>query len=80
MAKLVQEALLPGTDAIRKNTLEISPYRGKWLVRWKDGFGYVHRHVYDEAAEANEYYQYLLGKLTESQEQRVGQGQSSGAK
>jgi len=38
-----QESLLPSTDAIMKNTLEWTPYRGKHLVRYKDAAGNVHR-------------------------------------
>lgn len=37
------EALLPDTDAIQKETLEWSTYRGAWLVRYKDRAGMVHR-------------------------------------
>jgi hypothetical protein len=32
---MIQESLLPGTDAITRGTVEIQPYRDKWLVRYK---------------------------------------------
>jgi len=52
-----QEALLPGTDAIRKSTLEWSTYRGKQLVRYKDSTGSVHRTLTANYAEADAAYQ-----------------------
>ena len=47
------EALLPGTDAIRKNTLEWEGYRGGWLVRWKNGQGIVKKIVTKDYIEAD---------------------------
>ena len=37
------ESLLPGTDAIKSNTVEWDSYRGGYLVRWKNGNGIVRK-------------------------------------
>jgi hypothetical protein len=42
MTDIVQEALLPGTDALPRATLEFQ-VRGKILVRYKSPTGYVTR-------------------------------------
>ncbi len=49
---MMQEALLPGTDAIARATLEWTRYRGKQLVRYKDASGSVWRCLTANYAEA----------------------------
>lgn len=41
-----QEALLPDTEAIESGTLEMIPYRGKWLVRYKTLAGDTYKQVF----------------------------------
>lgn len=49
------EALLPGTDALLRGTVEISPSRkGGWLVPYRLLNGMAYRWIYKEPAWANE--------------------------
>lgn len=56
----MQEALLPGTDAIQKNTLEWVPYRAGWLVRYKDSSGSVQKVATNSWDEANTAFEKFL--------------------
>jgi hypothetical protein len=47
------ESLLKDTDAITKRTIEYTTYRGKFLVRYKDSSGSVHRCHTASRAEAD---------------------------
>jgi hypothetical protein len=47
-----QEALLPGTDAIPAGAIEISEYRGRWLVRQKRLDGSARRLIFHTVDEA----------------------------
>lgn len=53
---MAQENLLPGTDAITRGTIEEVPYRGKWLVRWKDQSGVVLQRKFDSVDESHEFF------------------------
>jgi hypothetical protein len=57
------ELLLPGTDAIARGTLEMSPYRGRWLVRYKNLSGYVAQRQFERTAEARMFFDECLEKL-----------------
>jgi hypothetical protein len=49
---VAQEALLPDTHAIKRGEMECVPYRGRWLVRWKDGEGNAHQEKFPTVDEA----------------------------
>jgi hypothetical protein len=57
------EALLPDTDAIKRNTLEWTPYRGKHLVRYKNAQGQVQRVKTASWDEANAAFEKFLQHL-----------------
>lgn len=61
----MSEALLPDTDAITDNTLEWVPYRGKWLVRFKDARGYTHRCQTANYQEADEAFEKFKARMKE---------------
>lgn len=63
MSMSQQESLLPGTKAIRKGTLEQTPYKGGWLVRYKSLAGVVYQHRTKSLDEANEFYQKYFDEL-----------------
>jgi len=57
MSEIRQESLLPGTHAIRKGELEITPRKGGWLVRYKNLEGSVQQRQYKTRDEAWGFYQ-----------------------
>jgi hypothetical protein len=61
----MSEALLPNTDAIKRNTLEWDNYCGKWLVRYKNGAGQVHRVLTPSWEEANTAFEKFLKEMRE---------------
>lgn len=67
-----QECLLPGTDAITKNTLEWSIYHGKQLVRYKDANGSVHRCLTADYAEAEQAFNNWLEDMREQAQESYG--------
>jgi hypothetical protein len=57
------ESLSPGTDAIKRNTLEWESYRGGWLVRWKDRTGTVRKVSTKDWNEADRAFTEFLEKM-----------------
>ncbi|HEV2498607.1 MAG TPA: hypothetical protein VGY31_03390 [Terriglobia bacterium] len=57
------EALLPGTDAITRGTIEWSAYQGKSLVRYRDVAGSVHRQAFKTADEAQPFFLECVNRL-----------------
>lgn len=57
------EALLPDTDAIKRNTLEWEPYKGKWLVRYKNSKGFVKRVITADWNEADQAFMTYLEEM-----------------
>jgi len=58
MREIVQEQLLPGTKAILRSTVEISPYcparaKRKLLVRRKDARGYVNQRQFPDTPQGS---------------------------
>ena len=60
------EALSPDTDAIKKDTLEWTPYRNGYLVRYKDGRGYVRRIHTNSWDEANTTFEKFLEEMRQA--------------
>ena len=61
------EALLPGTDAITNGTLEWDRYKGKWLVRYKERNGTVHRLITADYQEADAAFEKYLAQMRGSE-------------
>jgi hypothetical protein len=59
------EALLPGTDAIPRNTAEFCSYRGKYLVRFRDAVT-VMRRTFEDVDEASRYFWWCCRRLQDS--------------
>lgn len=51
-----QESLLPRTDAIRKQTVEVQKYGKGWLVRYKNCDGFVKQRKFSNANDADPYF------------------------
>ena len=65
MARIVQEALLPDTDAIPRSTVQFE-VRTKILVRYKSPTGHVQREQFrnpEEREEASAYFDQCYEKL-----------------
>lgn len=60
-----QESLLPDTKAIKKATVEIGRYRKGFLVRYKNGAGYVTQREFKacEGDDANSFFWKQVEKL-----------------
>jgi hypothetical protein len=58
------EALLPGTHALNKSTLEMQPYRSGWLVRIREQNGSTKRQTF-KADERDNAFQLFLTWLDE---------------
>ena len=58
-----QEALKPGTDAITRGQIECVPYRGGWLVRYRNLNGYTAHRQFDDPELAHQYMLECMGKL-----------------
>ncbi len=68
---MAQESLLPDTDAIKKETLEWEPYKGKHLVRYKDMNGVVHRTLTANWEEADAAFtKYLADMIARARRKR----------
>jgi hypothetical protein len=59
------EALLPGTNAISRGSVESVPYRGKRLVRYRNLAGYVMQRQFRDPDEAHRYFLECVGRLKE---------------
>jgi hypothetical protein len=62
-AFLMAESLLPGTDAIKRNTLEWDTYHGKYLVRYKDENNIVRRVHTADWNEADKAFEKFLNEM-----------------
>lgn len=52
--KPVQENLERGSEAIKRGTIEINPWKRGWLVRWKTISGYANRKRFPGTAEGRD--------------------------
>jgi hypothetical protein len=57
------EALLPGTDAIMRGSVEWGRYRGGWLVRYRNLEGYTAQGQFDNPDLAHAYALECIAKL-----------------
>lgn len=65
------EALLPGTDAITKGTVEWSHYRGGYLVRFRPIDGSARQHTTKDKDDCNQQFWKWVAEMRDSVERSM---------